>query len=124
LLDLWRRTRNAWIAQLAIVVVWAGVFLVVVGRLGGGDAPSDADGTRPGFFSLVDHAYRLAVVPTLGGGPWRWDRWHPGPPMSDPAPAAVVVGALACAAVLAWSLATRIRTGPIWAFVALYPLIS
>lgn len=124
LLDLWRRTRVAWAAQAVIVVAWAGVFLVVVGRLGGRGGFGDAEGTRPGFLDLVAHTYRLAVVPTLGGGPWRWDRWHPGPPMADPTAAAVLVGALACAAVLAWSLLTRQRTGAIWVAAALYPLIS
>ena len=121
---LWRRTRTAWAAQAVIVGVWAGVFLVVVGRLGGRAGFGEAEGTRPGFLDLVAHTYRLAVLPTLGGGPWRWDRWHPGPPMADPPAAAVIVGALACAAVLAWSLITRRRTGAIWAGAALYPLIS
>ena len=124
LLELWRRTRIAWAAQAVIVVTWAGVFLVVVGRLGGRGGFGDAEGTRPGLLDLVAHTYRSAVVPTLGGGPWRWDRWHPGPPMADPTTAAVLVGALACAAVLAWSLLTRRRTGAIWAAVALYPLVS
>lgn len=122
--DLWRRTRIAWAAQAVIVVVWAGVFLVVVGRLGGRGGFGEAEGTRPGFLDLVAHTYRLAVLPTLGGGPWRWDRWHPGPPMADPPAAAVVVGVLACVAVLAWSLLTRRHTGAIWAGAALYPLIS
>ena len=121
---IWRRTRGAWAAQAVVVLAWAGVFLVVVGRLGGRGAFGEAEGTRPGFLHLVAHTYRLAVVPTLGGGPWRWDRWHPGPPMADPAVAAVLVGALACAAVLAWSLLTRRRTGAIWAAAALYPLVS
>ncbi|MFN7244825.1 MAG: hypothetical protein ACK4M5_16505, partial [Dietzia cercidiphylli] len=112
--EIWRRTRGAWAAQGAVVVVWAVVFLVVVGRLGGRGLFGEAEGTRPGFPALVDHAYRMAVVPTLGGGPWRWDRWHPGPPMADPPVAAVLIGILACAGVLAWSLATRRRTGAVW----------
>ncbi|MCD2262788.1 hypothetical protein K3888_08745 [Dietzia aurantiaca] len=124
ILDLWRRTRVAWAAQAVIVVVWAGVFVVVVGRLGGRGSFGEAEGTRPGFVDLVAHTYRLAVVPALGGGPWRWDRWHPGPPMADPPVAAVAVGVLACAAVLTWSLLTRRRTGAIWLVAALYPLIS
>lgn len=157
LLTLWRRTRAAWLAQAVIVAVWAAVFLVVVGRLGGGALDPDptgaasgaasgtasgttgsasAAGGEPGaagaaggdgaplrFAALVDHTYRLAVAPTLGGGPWRWDRWHPGPPMADPPLAAVIAGAVACVAVLAWSLATRRRTGAIWAGAALYPLV-
>ncbi|GAA1704017.1 hypothetical protein GCM10009831_12050 [Dietzia cercidiphylli] len=121
---LWRRTRMAWAAQGAVLVVWAAVFLAVVGRLGGRGSFGEVEGTRPGFLDLVDHTYRLAVIPTAGGGPWRWDRWHPGPPMADPPVAAVLLGVLACAGVLAWSLATRRRTGAVWAAVALYPLLS
>lgn len=121
---MWLRTRTAWVAQAAVVGVWVAVFLVVVGRFGGRDSFGEAEGTRPGFLDLVDHTYRQAVVPTLGGGPWRWDRWHPGPPMADPPAAAVAVGVLACVMVLVWSLWTRRRTGPVWATVALYPLVS
>lgn len=121
---MWHRTRQAWAAQVVIVAAWAAVFVVVVGRLGGGDSPSDAEDTRPGFLPLVDHAYRSAVVPTLAGGPWRWERWHPGPPMADPPVVAVALGVLACLAVVTWSLVTRRRTGPIWVGVALYPLVA
>lgn len=135
---LWRRTRWAWSALAAIVVVWGAVFLVVVGRLGGGSSGGFPAGTEggddtggtgagspgPGFVDLVDHTYRLAVVPTLGGGPWSWERWHPGPPMADPSTMAVVVGALAVAAVLAWSVLTRRRTGAIWVAAALYPMVT
>ena len=140
---LWRRTRWAWSALAAIAVVWGVVFLVVVGRLGGGSSAGFPAGTGvgddtgtatatgtgagspgPGFVDLVDHTYRLAVVPTLGGGPWSWERWHPGPPMADPSTMAVVVGALAVAAVLAWSVFTRRRTGAIWVAAALYPMVT
>lgn len=121
---IWKRTRVAWAAQGAVLVVWAAVFLVVVGRLGGRASFGEVEGTRPGFLDLVDHTYRLAVIPTVGGGPWRWDRWHPGPPMADPPVSVVLLGVLACAGVLAWSLATRRRTGAVWAAVALYPLLS
>lgn len=125
---LWQRTRWAWSALAAIVAVWAAVFLVVVGRLGGGSsghlpAGYEAEGTGPGFLALLDHTYRLAVVPTLGGGPWSWDRWHPGPPVADPSTAAVLAGVLAVAAVLGWSLAARRRTGAVWVAAALYPLV-
>ena len=119
-------------------MVWGAVFLVVVGRLGGGSSGGFPAGTEggddtggtgagspgPGFVDLVDHTYRLAVVPTLGGGPWSWERWHPGPPMADPSTMAVVVGALAVAAVLAWSVFTRRRTGAIWVAAALYPMVT
>lgn len=121
---IWPATRALWAAQALVVAAWAVLFALAVGRAGGGDVPSDSEGDRPGLWGLIDHSYRLAVGPTLAGGPWRWERWHPGPPMADPGAAAVAAGALVCVAVLAWSLLTRRRTGPIWAAAAVYPLVS
>lgn len=129
LLALWRTTRVAWAGQMVIVAGWVAVFVVVVGRLGGGE-PTDPDagadvgtGAPLDLPSLAVHTYRLAVLPTLGGGPWRWERWQPGPPLADPPVVAVILGALAVVGVLWWSLSTRRRTGPIWLGVALYPLV-
>lgn len=121
---LWRVTRTMWAAQAVVVAAWAAVFAVTVGRAGGGLVPSDSDGPGPGLWALLDHTYRLAVGPTLAGGPWRWERWHPGPPMADPTAVAVVAGATVCVLVLGWSLLTRVRTGPAWAMAVLYPLTS
>ncbi|MDV8002273.1 hypothetical protein [Rhodococcus sp. IEGM 1408] len=121
---LWRSTRAMWAAQALVLAAWAAVFAVTVGRAGGGLVPSDSDGPGPGLWALVDNTYRLSVLPTLAGGPWQWERWHPGPPMADPPAMAVAAGALVCALVLAWSLTTRRHTGPAWALAALYPLAS
>ena len=51
LLTLWRRTRAAWLAQAVIVAAWAAVFLVVVGRLGGGTLDPDPNGAASGAAS-------------------------------------------------------------------------
>ncbi|PTM86152.1 hypothetical protein [Dietzia psychralcaliphila] len=121
---VWRSTRWMWAGQAVLLVGWAAVFASTVGRAGGGEVDSDSDGPGPGLWALIDKTYRLAVGPTLAGGPWRWERWHPGPPIAEPPALAVVAGALLCASVLAWSLLTRERTGPAWAFAAVYPLAS
>lgn len=121
-----RSTRWMWAAQAVVLVAWGAVFAVSVGRIGGTAALADVDtpGGGPGLWALVDHTYRLAVAPTLAGGPWQWGRWHPGPPSADPPTVAVVAGILACAVVLSWSLVTRRRTGPVWMGAALYPMVS
>lgn len=141
-----------WAAQATVLVAWAAVFAVVVGRIGGelwagpdnaggagttavgasgvgettaGTTAGAATGTPgPSIWGLIAATYRHALAPTLAGGPWRWERWHPGPPMADPPVAAILAGAAVCAVVLAWSLLTRRRTGPVWAVAALYPLGS
>ena len=117
-----RRTAGASVGQVVVLLAWA----VVYGLCVGSPAVTAPD-SRPGgagVFGLVDHAYRLAVVPTLAGGPWRWARWHPGPPWADPSVAAIVAGALAGLGVLVWSLRTHRRTAPLWVVAALYPLLS
>ena len=121
---LWRRTRAMWAAQAVVLAAWAAVFAATVGRAGGGLVPSDSGGPGPGLWALVRNTYLLAVGPTLAGGPWRWERWHPGPPMTDPPAVAVTAGALVCVAVVAWSVTTRRRTGPAWVLAAGYPMVS
>lgn len=121
---VWRITRGMWGAQAVVLAAWAVLFATTVGRAGGGLVPSDSDGPGPSLWALVDNAYRLAVLPTLAGGPWRWERWHPGPPMADPAALAVWAGGAVVALVVAWSLVTRQRTGAVWAVAAAYPMIS
>lgn len=138
---VWRATRWMWAAQAVVLAAWAVVFALVVGRIGAADdwsgaggtgddptvpGPGDTspDGSGPSPWGLIGATYRLAVGPTLAGGPWRWERWHPGPPMADPSTLAVVAGVVLCALVLAWSLLTRERTGPVWAVAAVYPLAA
>lgn len=82
---------------LAPSVAWAGVYLAAVGdpRLPGGDPGSAGQ--------LIAHGYLRAFLPTLAGGPWSWDRWHPGPPFAAPSAPAVLAGLLACAGLLWWA---------------------
>lgn len=139
LAEVWRSTRMMWVAQALVLAAWAAVFMMTVGRIGGGTEPDGAQGTGaagalgdagpldgpgPRLWDLVAATYRSAVGPTLAGGPWQWERWHPGPPMAEPSAVAIVAGALLCALVLAWSLLTRRRTGPVWVVAALYPLVA
>ena len=132
---VWRRTRWMWAAQALVLAAWAAVFASTVGRIGGElwagpdnasttPGPPGPEMTGPSPWGLIDATYRHAVAPTLGGGPWQWERWHPGPPMADPPAVAVAAGALVCFLLLAWSLMTRRRTGPVWAVAAVYPLVS
>lgn len=121
---LWRRTRWMWAAQGLVLAAWAAVFAVAVGRIGGTGGEVEGEGPGPTLWTLALSTYRSAVVPTLAGGPWGWDRWHPGPPFAAPSTLAVVAGVVVCAAVLLWFLATRVRSGPVWLGAALYPLFS
>lgn len=118
------RSRGAIVGSALVLAVWALVYGLAIGgpRV---DPPADVPvDAGAGVAALVDHTYRLAVVPALAGGPWSWERWHPGPPWASPGPAAVTAGLVVCAGVLAASLLTRRRTGPLWLVAALYPLVS
>ena len=115
------RTRVAWIGMPAVVALWLPVYLTTVGSPG---AERPATGPVVGVWTLIDHAYRLALVPALAGGPWTWQRWHPGPPWADAGPAAVALGVVTVLAVVGVSLGTRRRTAPIWGVAAAYPLLS
>lgn len=86
-------------ALVAPAAVWAAVYALVVG-----DPRSEGAG---GFGGLVHSGYLDAFFPTLVGGPWMWDRWHPGPPFTAPPVAAVVLGVLAAVVLLVWAARTR-----------------
>lgn len=106
-----------WLGSALALAGWAAAYLSLVeSRFG---APT-ADMVR----GLTHHGVSFGVLPTLLGGPWRWDRWNPGPPWADP-PAGLVVAAWAAVlAVLVWSLRRNRRTGWVWAATAVYVAAS
>ncbi|WP_305093740.1 hypothetical protein [Prescottella sp. R16] len=103
----WTRGRSLWIPLAAVVAVWAGAYLFFTrSRL---VLPS-AEQT----VGLVHHGTSLGLVPTLLGGPWSWDRWPPSPPWATPPLVLVVLGWVAVAAAVVWSLRYRQRTAGVW----------
>lgn len=103
-------------AALALpTLVWAGAYLAVVGD----PRPSQSD---PGAaLSLIGSGYLEAFLPTLAGGPWLWERWHPGPPFAAPPAPAIVLGVLVALALLIW--AARRRALCALVVTAAYPLL-
>ena len=102
-----------WLRLTVALVVpaagWAIAYLMTVG-----------DPWVSGGGGLLVHGYLQAFLPTLVGGPWDWERWHPGPPFATPPTAAIVLGVLAAVALLGWSIWRR-HAAPL--LVLAYPLL-
>ncbi|PKF67864.1 hypothetical protein CXB45_10120 [Corynebacterium mastitidis] len=89
---------------------WAGVYAAAVGDPR--TAPADP-------LPFLGHGYGLGLLPTLASGPWRWERWHPGPPWAAPDTAGILLGAAAGLLLLALT----IRRAAAWIPVAAYPAL-
>lgn len=123
------------ITQLAVIlavptILWSVLYLVRIGdpraaRSSLGSLPtSDAPTGDPAtLLDLLSHGYGLALLPTAAGGPWQWDRWHPGPPFADPGPAGVIAGLLVIISLLGWTIRQRPRLLVAWLPVLVYPLL-
>ena len=106
-LQVWRRGLRLWVSALALTAAWIGVYLVVV------------DQKRWSFdlamtWDLLSRSVTHGIVPGLVGGPWEWQRWAPASPWATPPIAAMVLGWVALAAVVAISLLRKERIGPVW----------
>ncbi|WP_430330704.1 hypothetical protein [Rhodococcus sp. ACT016] len=111
------RGRALWIPLVAVGAVWAAAYLHFThSRLVAPSATQTA--------GLAHHGTSLGLVPTLLGGPWAWDRWPPSPPWATPPMVLVVLGWLAVAAALVWSLRYRQRTAGIWVSMVAYVAVS
>ncbi|MGW5521132.1 hypothetical protein [Gordonia sp. NPDC003950] len=111
------RARALWAALGAIFVAWVLLFLSVSDATAGAHSLSQTA-------QLVWRSINRAVVPSLVGGPWDWERWIPSPPMGFPAVWMIVAGWVVVAAFTVW--AVRARRGVIAVLVcaALYVVIA
>lgn len=111
------RGRALWLPLAVVIAGWAAAYMHFThSRL---VVPSATQ-----TVGLAHHGTSLGLVPTLLGGPWAWDRWPPSPPWATPPLVLVVLGWLAVAAALAWSLRYRQRTAGIWVSMVAYVVVS
>ncbi|WP_440712030.1 hypothetical protein [Gordonia sp. FQ] len=108
-----RRARPLWLALTGVFAVWIVVYLSVSSATAG---PHSLGQTG----RLVWRSVNDAIVPSLVGGPWHWDRWLPSPPMGFPAVWMIVAGWVLLAAVVVWTWQTRRGGLAVWAAAALY----
>ncbi|RNE48584.1 hypothetical protein [Corynebacterium alimapuense] len=109
------------IARIAVVlaiptVTWAGVYFATIG-----DPRTSAAGEST--FELFTSGYLRSLLPTVAGGPWHWERWHPSPPWAEAPVAALVLGALAVVGIAIWTARRRVRDLVVWLPVVCYPVM-
>lgn len=112
---VWRRGMALWVPALGLTTAWAVLYLAVVDqRRWSGDLAMTWD--------LLARSVTHGIVPALAGGPWQWHRWAPASPWAVPPTAAMAVGWVALATVVAVSLLRKQRIGLLWLAAAGYAL--
>ena len=110
---VWRAGARLWTAALALTVAWVAVYLAVVNQR---RWSFDLAMTGRLLWRSITHG----IVPSLVGGPLRWNRWAPASPWATPPPSVMALGWLALGAALVFSLARKQRLGPVWLTAAGY----
>ncbi|MET7770608.1 hypothetical protein [Nocardia sp. NPDC005366] len=112
-----RRGAPLWIGSVIALVCWFAVYLTVIDTSSVHYSPNEVRGLLPGATSF-------GMVPTLLGGPWRWERWLPSTPWADPPGWAVATAWAGVLTLLVWSLRARRRMGPVWLLAAGYVVVA
>ncbi|MFC4123593.1 hypothetical protein [Nocardia rhizosphaerae] len=112
-----RRAAVLWAAAGAVLLAWSAFFLLVIARPRGLSRPEHST-------ALLRQALSDGLVPTMAGGPWRWERWQPATPWADPPVAAVAVSWVALILFAAWMIRTRPRTGAVLACLTAYAVLT
>ena len=105
---VWRRGRALWVSLLLVTAAWIGVYLVVVDQRRWTLDPVMT-------WDLLRRSVTHAIVPSLAGGPWDWQRWAPASPWGTPGVTVMALGWLVLVAVFAVSWARKLRIGWVWA---------
>lgn len=119
----WRATRRgAWIRAIVPSLIVTGIGMIVYFAATSGEDGTPSDPSLAGLGEALKSTYIDVVLSALAGGPWRWDRWHPGPPFADPSAFAIGAGVVIACAVLALTYLRRGAVVWMWLPVAVYPL--
>ena len=104
---VWRGGSRLWIASLAMVAAWAGLYLLVVDQ-----RRWTLDPTMT--VELVIRSVTHGIVPGLIGGPWTWERWAPSSPWALPGVAVMIVGWVVLLAVYALTASRKEHARTLW----------
>lgn len=107
------RARTMWLTLGGIVVAWTVLFLATSTATAGVHSIGQTA-------HLVWRSVNNAIVPSLVGGPWTWDRWTPSPPMGFPAVWMIVAGWTVLIAAIAVTVRIKRGAAGIWVFTLLY----
>lgn len=109
--------RPLWAVCGVIFVLWALLFFSV------SDATAGDHSVRQ-TARLVWRSVNKAIVPSLAGGPWDWERWVPSPPMGFPTWWMVAAGWVMLAALVVWAVLRRRDAVAVIVCVAAYAVIA
>lgn len=112
---VWDAGRQLWTAALLLIVVWIGLYVLVVDQ-------QRWSSDLPMTWELLWRSVTHAIVPGLAGGPWEWQRWAPASPWGVPGAAVMTLGWSTLAAVLVVSLRRKRRIWPVWVVAVGYAL--
>jgi hypothetical protein len=107
LVAAWRRGQGLWVAALALLAAWVGVYLLVVDQ-------KRWSGDLVMTWDLLSRSFTHGIVPGLVGGPWTWQRWAPASPWGVPPTTVMVLGWVVLAAVVVVTLRRKQRLWPVW----------
>ncbi|QGU08127.1 hypothetical protein COCCU_11075 [Corynebacterium occultum] len=103
-------------------ICWALLYLRLLGNpreLPNGESTTG----HTSFPDLLEHGYLHSLLPTAVGGPWQWERWHPGPPFASPGGWAIIAGLVVVLGIAIWTARQYPRLLLVWLPTLLYPLL-
>ncbi|MDS1115839.1 hypothetical protein RD149_18995 [Gordonia westfalica] len=112
-----RAGRELWASLAAVTAIWVVVYFVTADPTAGNHSVGQTA-------RLVWRSVNHAIVPSLVGGPWEWDRWTPSPPTGFPATWMIVAGWVVLGAITWWAVTRKRGAVPIVAFAVVYAVAA
>ncbi|MBB4137784.1 hypothetical protein [Gordonia humi] len=111
------RARTLWVVLGVVFIAWAVLFSATTTATSGAHSMSQTA-------HLVWRSVNNAIVPSLVGGPWDWERWVPSPPMGFAPTWMIVVGWVVLAALVVVTVRARRGVAVIWLCAAIYAVAA
>ncbi|WP_439032026.1 hypothetical protein [Gordonia terrae] len=109
--------RELWIALTALSALWLVLYFIV-------SDPTSGEHSFAQTARLVWRSVNSAIVPSLMGGPWEWERWNPGPPTGFPHMWMIVGGWIVVGAAAWWAVSRKRGGAAIVVCAALYAVAA
>lgn len=111
------RARTLWLTLACMFIAWVVVFFATSTATAGSHSVAQTA-------KLVWRSINEAIIPSLAGGPWVWDRWTPSPPMGFPNIAMIIAGWAVLIAVIALTCRAKRGAATIWVFALAYAVLA
>ncbi|MGB3301171.1 hypothetical protein [Gordonia sp. (in: high G+C Gram-positive bacteria)] len=111
------RARTLWLVLATMFIAWIVLFFATSTATAGEHSLAQTA-------KLVWRSINEAIIPSLVGGPWVWDRWTPSPPMGFPSIWMIVAGWAVLVAVVVLTSRNRRGAPAIWVFALGYAVLA